>query len=145
MQILNTREIKKLLKQIEQDYEVKNLKLDYVFLKNTKNKVYILSKDFKDLDTSKLHVNNLGLYFCKIEVGWVRLSLEGSQLVGNNSKKIIDLDKEEINEWVKGQNIDKNSKDGYYIIRHENDFYGVTKVKDNKLNNFIPKHRRIKK
>lgn len=145
MQILNTREIKKLLIEINQIYNVENLKLEYIFLKNNKNKVFILSKDFKDLDTKKLHVNNLGLYFCKIESDGIRLSIEGSQLIGNKSEKNINLNKTEVGEWVRGEDIKKNNENGYFIIKHNGDFYGTTKVKNNILRNFIPKHRRIRK
>lgn len=145
MQILNTREIKKLLIEIEQIYNIGNLKLEYIFLKNNKNKVFILSKDFKDLDTKKLHVNNLGLYFCKIETDGIRLSIEGSQLIGNKSDKNINLNKTEVGEWVRGEDIKKNNENGYFIIKHNGDFYGTTKVKNNILRNFIPKHRRIRK
>jgi len=144
--ILNAREVKKLVKRLEEDYKAKNLKLDYIFLKNNENKIFILSKDFKDLDTSKLKMNNLGVYFCKKEGNSFRLTIEGSQLVGKNSEKVIDLDSKEIKQWVRGDNIKKEVENGtYFIIRHDKDFYGVGKVKDNILKNFIPKHRMIKK
>lgn len=144
--ILNTREIKKLIKQIEEEYKAEHLNLDYIFLKNNEKKIFILSKDFKNLDTTKLHMNNLGLYLGKMETDGIRLSIEGSQLIGRNSGKIVDLTKEETEKWVRGEDIKKDlEKEWYFLVRHDNDFYGTTKIKNNLLKNFIPKHRRIKK
>ena len=144
--ILNTREIKKLIKQIEEEYKAASLKLDYIFLKNNENKIFIISEDLKNLDATKLHINNLGLYLAKIETDGVRLSVEGSQLVGNNSQKILDLDRKEIDEWIRGEDVKKETdKKGYFIVRHGEDFYGTAKIKNNALKNFVPKYRRIKK
>lgn len=144
--ILNSKEIKKLLNNIEKQYKTKKLSLDCAFLMGKEGRVYVLSRDFKDLDTDRLKINRLGLYFCRIQNNDIRLSVEGSQIIGKVSEKIVDLNDDEIIKWISGEDIEKESKEeGYFIVRYKDDFYGTTKIKNNLLKNFIPKNRRIKK
>lgn len=144
--ILNSKEIKRLSNDIEKQYKTKKLSLDCAFLMGKEGRVYILSRDFKDLDTNKLKINRLGLYFCRIQNNEIRLSVEGSQIIGKYANKIIDLNDDEIIKWISGEDIERESKDeGYFIVRYKDDFYGTTKIKNNLLKNFIPKNRRIKK
>ena len=51
LKILNNKEIKKILELIELQWGAK-LKLEYGFLKNNKNRVFIISKDISKIDTS---------------------------------------------------------------------------------------------
>lgn len=146
MNFLNTREKKKLLEQLSKQFGIRNLKLDYIFFK-TKDKIYILSNDYKNLDDNTLRINSLGLYFARIHPEGIRLSIEGSQLIGKlSTQNIIELNKTQIKEWVQGFNI-KINKEGnsFVLIKHNNDFFGCGKLKDNKVINHVPKPRRIKK
>ena len=63
LRILNSREIKKIIKQIKEQWDA-DVELDYVFLISSKNKVYVVNRDIGNIDYSRLNVNNCGLYFC---------------------------------------------------------------------------------
>ena len=87
LKILNAKEVKEILKLIEEQWNAK-LKLNYAFLKNNKNRVFIVNKDISKIDFSRLRINSLGMYFCEIDNG-IRLSIEDSQIVGPKAAKTL--------------------------------------------------------
>jgi len=52
LKILNSKEIKEILKLIEDQWNAK-LKLNHAFLKNNKNRIFIVNKDISKIDLSK--------------------------------------------------------------------------------------------
>lgn len=146
LDFLNKKEINTLLNKIKEQYGIKELNLDHIFLRNKEDKIFIISKNIKKADLNKLRINSIGLYFCKIEKNVIRLSIEGSQLIGNlANKNIISLDKKELKEWLIGNNIEINSRyQGYVIIKSENDYFGTGFIKNKLLINYLPKPRRLK-
>lgn len=145
--ILNTREVKKILNWLKEHYGIKELKIDKAFLKSTKDKIYLISKKISELETKNLRINLIGMYFAKEDQKGIRLSIEGSQIVGPKAKKnIAEMSKEQIQRWIRGEDIDfKGNLEGFVIIKNENDFYGTGVYKEGKILNYIPKERRIKK
>ena len=86
LKILNSKEIKEILKMIEKQWGAK-IKLDFGFLKNQKNRVFVVSRDISKIDASKLRINSIGMYFCEMDDKGIRLSIEGAQTVGPEAKK----------------------------------------------------------
>jgi NOL1/NOP2/fmu family ribosome biogenesis protein len=144
LQILNTREIKDILKKIKEQWGA-DFPKKYAFLMNTKNKIFIVNKDISKIDFDKLKINNLGLYFGEINKGELRLSVDGSQLVGPKAKKnIIELDKGETRLYMRGFDLEKKTKEkGFMIIKHNDDYLGTGKANGEKIFNYTPKERRI--
>lgn len=145
LKILNNKEIKEILKLIEKQWGAK-LKLDYGFLKNNKNRVFVISKDISKIDISKLRLNSVGMYFCEIDKHGIRLSIEGSQIVGPKStKNIVELDEEETKKWFKGEDLEKECQDcsGFVILKNNNDFLGTGKYANGKVLNYVGKSRRV--
>jgi len=146
LNILNKKEIKRILELIKEQWGVK-LSLDVVFLKSNKEKLYIAGKEVFTIDLKKLRVNSLGLYFGELRESTLRLSIEGSQIVGPKAtKNVIELTDEELKTWLKGGNIvlrTGNSYSNFVIIEHKNDFFGCGKYSNGKLLNYFPKVRRI--
>ena len=145
LKILNNKEIKEIYGMIENQWGAK-IKLDCGFLKNNKNRIFIVSKDIAKIDTSKLRLNSVGMYFCEIDEKGIRLSIEGSQIVGEHAKKnIVDLNEEEARNWFKGENLDKECKDckGFIILKNKKDFLGTGKYANGKILNYVSKARRI--
>lgn len=145
--ILNTREVKRILNWLKEHYDIKELKIDKAFLKSTKDKIYLISKKISELETKNLRINLIGMYFAKENQKGIRLSIEGSQIIGPKAKKnIAELSKEQIQRWIRGEDIDfKGNLKGFVIIKHGNDFYGTGVCKEGKILNYIPKERRVKK
>jgi len=60
-----------------------------------------------------------GIYFGFIEDDGLRLSIEGTQLVGPvSNKNVIELDREEMTEWMRGYALNKDSPPGYLIMKY---------------------------
>ena len=145
LKILNNKEIKEIYKFVEKQWGAK-LKLEYGFLRNSKNRIFIVSKDISRIDTSKIRINSAGMYFCEMNKLGIRLSIEGSQIVGKSStKNIVELNDEETIKWFKGGDLEKECKDckGFVILKNKTDFLGDGKYSNGKILNYVSKTRRI--
>lgn len=144
LNILTRRQVKDILKLIKNRFGA-SVDLDYAFLQNDKGKIYIINSDISKIDLEKVRMNSLGLYFGEVHDNMIRLSIEGSGLVGPYARKnVIELSDSDSKRWLSGQDLDVSDlENGYYLIRNKKDFYGCGKVKDNKLFNYVSKSRRI--
>jgi len=144
LKILNSKEIKEILKLIESQWGAK-LKLEYAFLRNPKNRIFIVNKDIGKINFSQLRINSIGLYFCEIDKLGIRLSIEGSQIVGPKAvKNIVEINEEQTKQWFKGEDLEiKGDYLGFVILKHNNDFLGNGKYKDGKILNYVGKSRRV--
>ena len=145
LKILNNKEIKEIYKLIEKQWGAK-IELDYGFLKNNKNKIFVINKDIAKIDMSKLRLNSVGMYFCEIDSRGIRLSIEGTQLLGSKAtKNIVELNEEETKKWLKGEDLEKECKycSGFVILKNKNDFLGNGKYSNGKILNYVGKTRRV--
>jgi len=142
LKILNNKEVKKIMNELKEQYGTTE-KLDFAFFENFKSKVYILSKKFGELNDKNLRINNLGMYFGKKEKGGFRLSIEGAQMI-KAKKNVLEIDDREVLEWISRNDLKTSEKmNGFIIIRNKNDVYGVGKIKEGKVMNFVSKDRRV--
>jgi len=104
-----------------------------------------VNKDIANIDLNKIRINSVGLYIAEFSNNEIRLSIEGSQLIGPNSKKnIIELNEKEAREWLKGKDLERETEiEGFAIIKHNNDYLGSGKSTKQRILNFIPKTRRL--
>jgi len=144
LEVLNTREIKEIRKLLDSQFDFAS-DLDYVFLKNEKNKIFIVSKDFKKIDFDKLRINTIGLYFGEWRRNELRLSLEGSQMVGPLAgKNVVSLDEQQLKWYFEGMDLDMDlgAENRFVLLKFRKDFIGCAKYKERKLLNFMPKEHR---
>jgi len=146
---LNRKETSAILLQIQEEYGVDAKKLlidDYVFFQSDKNKVYIIDAKIKEVNLDFVRVNSFGLYFCELAHGNVRLSMEGSKIIGEHAtKNVLVLDNDIAKQWLLGNDIPcEQEYNGYVIIKNNNDYIGCGKYKEGKIFNFVPKQRRIR-
>ncbi len=87
LQVLKRKQVKELLNLMKKRWDT-DAGLDYVFLKRDDGKLFIANKDSFSIDHSKLRVNSLGLYIAEAKGTDIRLSIEGSQLIGPTAKKM---------------------------------------------------------
>ena len=145
LKILNGKEIKEIYALIEKQWGTK-IKLDYGFLRNLKNRIFIINKDISKIDISKLKINSVGMYFCEVDSLGIRLSIEGSQIIGPKAaKNIVELSDDETKSWFKGEDIGRECEDckGFVILRNKNDFLGAGKYSNGRILNYVSKTRRI--
>lgn len=142
LKILNSKEKKLILNKLKEHFGIKELDLDYVFFKSNEGKIFLLNNGISKLELDKLRVNSLGVYFGVFENNF-RLSIEGSQLIGNKAgKNIVEL--EDPTKWLEGNDINVEEENGLKIVKSGKDYLGTGQLKDGILINYISKERRTK-
>ena len=141
---LNKKEVKKILALLNEQFDT-DITLNYEFLLSERDKVYIVNKDIAKIDLTRLRVNSVGLYFGELQSDGLRLSIEGSQLVGPTAKKnVLELTEKELKEWMRGEELIKTlNHSGFVIIKYGDDYFGCGKAVNGKVLNYYPKVRRI--
>ncbi len=142
---LGSKEKKHFLAVIKKQWDA-DFNPDFVFFKSEKQKIYAIHKDVAKIDLSGARINSVGIYFGEEKKGELRLSIEGSQLIGPLAKKnIIELTDEESLAWLRGTDLQKEGDwSGFIIIKHNDDYLGTGKyTTDKRLLNFVPKARRL--
>ena len=142
LKFLNSREVKAIMAQLESQFGFTD-KIDAAFLKNEKDKVFLLTKDVANIDAKKLRIDRAGLYIGEIRPDGIRLSIEGSQLIAAKAKKnVLEVTDSEASQWLRGETISSKAE-GYQIIKHHKDILGCGKAVEGKVLNYVPKERRI--
>lgn len=148
MKFLKSKQAREIIKLVEKQW---GAKLDwlakYYFLKNNKGKIFIVNKEINKIKLENLRVDKLGLYVAEVKKE-IRLSIEGSQLIGPLAKKnTVELSEKEMICWMKGENIKLNKSQtslaGYVILKCRQDYLGTGKYKEKVILNHVPKARRI--
>lgn len=96
-------------------------------------------------------IERVGVYFAKLieekdGKTKIRLSIEGSQILKNQiTKNIFELNNEQVEEWMKGNELQiATGKRDFLVMKYKDNFLGTGKASENKIGNFIPKNRRLK-
>lgn len=145
MRIQNSKAIKEIKHLISEQWG-DCPKLDYVFLRSSKNRIYLVTRDIEKLPEKGMRIDTFGLYFGEILNGGLRLSIEGAQLVGVKATKgTFELDDIQVEQWFQGLDIEVD-KDlyGFLILFYKKDIVGCGHCKEGKISNYMPKNRRIK-
>jgi NOL1/NOP2/fmu family ribosome biogenesis protein len=144
LEVLNSKEIKEIMRQLEAQFDFTE-KLNYVFLRNNKEKVYITTRDIEKIDLTALRIDSIGLYFGKYYNDGFRLSIEGAQLIADRCKKnVVELSMEQKHEWLLGKDIPlEGHENSFVILQWKNDVLGCAKVKHERAFNSIPSSRTL--
>ncbi|MDI9642531.1 MAG: hypothetical protein QFX37_03320 [Archaeoglobales archaeon] len=85
-----------------------------------------------------------GIYFGKLEKDGLRLSIEGSFIVGKTAKKgVLELEEKEAMDWLSGKDLKRDYK-GYCILKWGEYFLGCGKGNGKMIKNYVPKDRRLR-
>ena len=147
LNIMNSKEKKNLFLLLQKQWgdKIKPNKFNYVFLINEKGRIYISNKEVFELDFSRLRVDSFGMYFGELLDKTIRLSIEGSQIIGPFAEKnVAELDDKQVRDWLRGTDIEAENLDGFVILKHGKDFVGSGKFVNGKILNFVPKIRRVR-
>lgn len=119
-------------------------KFDYEMLLTPRNKIYIVKTEVLDADLNELRIDRLGIYFGELMGHTLRLSIEGSQIVGPVATQNV-VETADIKIWLNGNelNVDEDLF-GFQIVKSDKgDFMGCGKAASGRLLNYVPKTRRI--
>ena len=147
MKPLSSSQKKKIIQQLNNQFGITNL--PYLFLQFGKEKIRIYSGNLAKEDLTNLDKNtrieNMGLYFAKMQPDGVRLTLDGIQLVKDQiTKNIMEINDEQADQWFKGNDLDIKAESAFKILKNKNEYIGCGKSTGDRITNFVPKERRIK-
>lgn len=148
--ILNSKDRKHIRQTLNNQFGIDEIPDNLVyFCLNKRERVYVCNKEIFDIQQEALRTNAFGLYFGTYMIDGFRLSLEGSQMIGDlATKNVFEISDSQFEEYIKGENlvceIEEFQKQ-YVIVKHNSDFVGVGRVKDGVFNNHLPKSRKLKK
>lgn len=144
LKILNSKEVKEIRQLVQQQWDAELPEM--VFLMNRENRIYATTRGIENVDLESLRIESIGMYFAELMRTELRLSIEGSQLLGPLAKRnVLELSQDEMLDWMRGKDIPTGAdSDVFQILKHKEYFLGSGKIKDGKLLNFVSKVRRIK-
>ncbi|MBI4438552.1 hypothetical protein HY640_01310 [Candidatus Woesearchaeota archaeon] len=145
LRILNSKQVREIMGLVESQWGA-SVWLDYAFLMNSKDRVFVVDRSVGSIDFSGLRINSAGLYFGELSRGRLRLTIEGSQIVGPHAtRNVIDVDDAGMMSWLRGNDlsVDCTGCSGFVIVRHGRDFLGCGLYRDGTIKNYVPKTRRV--
>jgi len=147
LHFVKSNEKKRLLAELKDKYGIDELR--YLLMETGKEKVRGFSGSMTKEEIIELgqiaNVEIIGLYLFKKEQGGLRLSLDGSGVLGEQiSKNIFDIKNDELESWMRGNNLEINLTKGIFVVKSGYDFFGCGISDGKKLINFVPKERRIR-
>ena len=142
--ILSRKELKPINAYLAAQYNA-HLPENYAYILTRKSNLYACSRKIEELPLQKMRLSAVGLYLGEYAKGEFRLSIEGSQLLGVSAQRnTIELNKEEIHQWMKGESLQLSHHcSGFVIVMHKGDYFGAGRAKENVLLNYVPKIRRL--
>lgn len=151
LKVLDEHKKDEIEKKLKEQFGIK--KIPGTLLMKGKKRIFLYQgvlsgKEIKRLEKSII-IERVGIYFAKIVPGEdaIRLSLEGTNLLKNQLKKnVFNLNSGQAEEWMKGSELRiKTGRHGFLIMKYGQDFLGCGKASAEKIGNFIPKSRRLKR
>jgi len=148
--ILNSKEVRA-MKEIIIDQFGYFLKEDYAYLRNEKDKIFLINKDIAKIDWKKLIVDKVGLYFGEDLGHEFRLSKECAQLIGLEAKQqkvklknVAELTKDELKVYFQGRDLAKDlgNESKLVLLEYNGEIIGCAKYKPGTILNFLPKVHR---
>lgn len=92
---------------------------------------------------NNIHVEGIGLNLLNVSDDEPRITLDGLHLL-KPEKRILELDKKQAEQWMKGKELEIDSEKGYLVLKYNGDLLGIGKSNSSKIINFLPKERRVK-
>ena len=139
---LNSKELKPIKKYLAEQFGYEE-KLNYVFSISEKGNLYVINESVKEIDLERLHTHIIGIYFGEWKRGELRLSIEGSQIIGPKAtKNILEVDSKIEKMWMYGLDIPSPELPGFIIVKGRG-FLGSGRYKEGHILNHVPKGRRI--
>jgi len=152
LKILNNQDKSEILEKLKNQFGIQNFPENTKLAQRGEEKIFLFTGNLSEIDISNIEqisiIEGLGVYLGKIDdaTGQMRLSIEGVHIFKDQiSKNIFELNNEQTDLWMKGQELNiSTGKRDFLIMKNNEDFIGCGKASENKISNFIPKSRRLK-
>ncbi len=146
-QFIKSSEKKRIIEELNDKFGIE--KLPYLLIKSGKEKVRAFSGNLSKeeiLQISRLtNIETIGVYFLKYE-DQLRLTIDALHLLKDQiNKNILEINDLELHDWLRGKDLEIQVPQGPIILKYKTDFVGYGKSTGNKIFNYVPKDRRLKK
>jgi NOL1/NOP2/fmu family ribosome biogenesis protein len=148
LHFLNNQEKKEILEKLKNQFGIKEI--NGVLVRIGQERIFLFQGSFSEEEIKKIEsyvpIERVGIYFAKIQNDQIRLSIDGTHLFKDQiTKNIFELNEEQTDLWMHGSELNlKTGKNGFLIMKTNNDLLGTGKASAEKITNFIPKSRRLK-
>lgn len=151
--VLSSKEIREIETIIEKNYGCKVGLHNYRVFMTGEEKIWIASKDidFGIFDVLK-RCYRIGIYFGKLKRNRkIKLSIEGAMIVGRKAtKNVVFIGEKEAIKFIQGYDVRADKlinaeKNNFVIVKCGNAIIGTGILRDDYIENLVPKARRIVK
>ncbi len=148
LKILSIKEKKKIEEFLKERFGI--TRVAGLLVKRGEERIFLFQGNLNPKQIIELEktipLERVGIYFAKMVREEPKLSIEGVQILKDQIKKnIFELDKEQAEQWMTGQELNiKTGKKGFIIMKYNDDLLGCGNASEEKITNFIPKSRRLK-
>lgn len=156
---LNSKERKLFHAQLKKQFGFEG-ELPFIILFSEHNdKYFLITEEYGEIDLQSFRIETMGMYFARKAADDLRLTIEGSQLIGPAAtRNVHEVTKEEFDLWMHGNDLEYSGEaTGWLIISHEYamaklDYAGTGKVVRKQehgkeivtIHNYIPKARYVR-
>ncbi len=144
---IRSSEKKRIIEQLNEQFGIE--KIPYLLIKSGEEKVRAFSGHLSKEEIMQLanitNIESIGLYIIKKEEN-LRLTLDAVHLFKNQiMKNILEINESQLHDWLRGRDLEIQAEKGNVIIKYNEDIIGFGKSTGQKILNYIPKERRLKK
>jgi NOL1/NOP2/fmu family ribosome biogenesis protein len=144
---IRSAEKKKILERLKEQFGIKEL--PYLLVQSGKERIRFFSGSLSKDEMQKIgelaNIELIGLYAMK-EEGDFRLTLDAEHLIKEQiTKNIVGINDEQLQLWLRGNDLQIQAPKGTIAIKYQGDFVGSGKSSGEKIFNYLPKDRRLKK
>ena len=145
---IKTPQKRKIIEKLNEQFGIENL--PFLLVQSGKEKIRAFSGSLSKDEISKIslfaNIELIGLYLLKEENGEFRLSMDAALLLSKQIiKNIVEIDEIQFKRWIRGNDLEIKMPKGVYLIKCNEDFLGCGKSNGERIFNYVPKDRRIKK
>ena len=144
---IKSKEKKELIQELEKFYGI--TELPYLLIETGKKKIRAFSGSFTKEDMLELakitNVEVIGMYIISKKDEDARISFDSLSILKKHiTKNIIEIEESQLNQWIRGHDLDIPKQKGVIVLKHKDDLVGVGKSNGEKIFNYVPKERKIK-
>jgi len=147
IKFIKSSQKRKILAELEEIYGITNL--PYLLVKTGKKKLRAFSGHLSKEEISQLteltNIEVIGMYLISQKDNDLRLNFDAVSLLRNQiTKRIIEIDKGQLELWIRGHDLEIEAPRGIVVLKYNNDLVGVGKSNTQKIFNYVPKERKLK-
>lgn len=148
VEFYNSKKRKELIEKLNSQFGVKTL-VPIIF-ETGREKIRGFSGDLTIDEIYALNkitnIEFIGLYLFSQGLEDLRISFDGTTLFKDQFEhNVLLIDDDQLDKWIRGNSLNMSVKKGMYIIKHNDDVFGCGISDGDRIINFVPKERRIRR